>query len=362
MKVENNVIPAYGKITVPQIKAELGTLSVDFSELKGKQALYDALKEALEAPVEPKAPAKVEEPKTEAKEVATADVIPTSFVELIATSEMNTAKAEKIAKSYAPIMALIEAEKLKLIGLDPKKPEDVEIAKGVRIGLRTVCGDLKRKKDKDKASVKIMGDFVQGLYNTTEAEARAVQADAEKTEKAEELAAAAVVAELNAERAAEVAKYHNEVIPNLGVMQQVVYDGLLAGLKLQSETAKVDAAKEAEAAAEAAKVAEEARAAALLKAQTEAAEAKAHADTLAEELRVKEVAEKAAADKVLAADAAQAAEVAALEALSDKEKIAKWAVDLKLPSPPVQSALTGDIALKFAGFKKWAELSVKNSK
>ena len=42
------------------------------------------------------------------------------------------------------------------------------------------------------------------------------------------------------------------------------------------------------------------------------------------------------------------------EKAPDKEKLTKWIKNLELPTPSVQNGTSGNIQMKFAGFKKWA--------
>jgi hypothetical protein len=118
----------------------------------------------------------------------------------------------------------------------------------------------------------------------------------------------------------------------------------------EAAAAKAEVARLAEELAEKKKVEREAKEAqAKLDAEAKAREAKIQAELDAER-KAKldaELAEKARLEK-------EAEEAAKLAKAPDKEKLTKWINDLVLPTPSVQNAVSGDIQIKFAGFKKWA--------
>lgn len=212
-----------------------------------------------------------------------------------------------------------------------------------------------------------------------------------------ELIEAARVASLHSERKTELDVYEFEGDLNLGELSETVYAGILQGAKLskakRDEDARIAEVERLEAARLEA-IEAEAR-------EKERIEAKAEVAILAEELAEREAAErkiaaerakldqeakaredaakaeaKAAQDKLDAIEVerkakldAEVAELKAKEeaakkaaAAPDKDKLVKWITELTLPTAPVQSALSGDITMKFAGFKKWALSEIEKSK
>lgn len=118
----------------------------------------------------------------------------------------------------------------------------------------------------------------------------------------------------------------------------------------EAAAAKAEVARLAEELAEKEKLEREAKEAqAKLDAESKAREAKIQAELDAER-KAKldaELAEKVRLEK-------EAEEAAKLAKAPDKEKLTRWINDLVLPTPSVQNAVSGDIQIKFAGFKKWA--------
>ncbi len=314
------------------------------------------------------------------------------------TKQSGIEKAQTYAATFAPFMITVKELSTKAATINKENPTllDAKLAREVRLALvknRTATGT---QKDKDKAAILAESNLIQNLHNVVVNTSQLVEAELMEVEKFAERQEAARVSALKAERMELLLPYVEDanVFP-LGTISEDAFNDLLTGSKLAHE-AKIEAARLAEEkriVEEKERLAEQAR----IKAENErlkleaeekekslAAEraetarlAKIEADKNAEKLAKIEAANKAARDKAAAelkaANDAAAKYAADLKAKQDAEaKVLadKIAAEKKAAKAPVKekmriavsslalvlpdSEITSDILSKFNGFKKWA--------
>lgn len=165
---------------------------------------------------------------------------------VIETSKVQIGEAQEIASKYAPLMNRVSEQADLIQRLEKGNKEDVAKAKRIRIDLGKIAGDNKRQKQADKESVLIRGRFIDSLYNTVNGAIEITKEEALGIEKHFERQEAERIEKLRIKREKQIFKYTDVIPPNLGEMQQEVWDNYFKGTK-QNYEARIEAEKKAEA-------------------------------------------------------------------------------------------------------------------
>lgn len=225
---------------------------------------------------------------------------------------------------------LAEYEQLEVT--DESQTELMQKAKDMRLELRDIRLDVKKRHDELKADVLQRANAIDYVERTVRSFIKPAEEYLEQQEKFVQRLKAEKLARLLAERKAELLMYVDDIAPyfaGLGALPEDKYKALLAQLKKAKQDADKAAALEAE------KLERERAEAREAKARAEAAEAKAReAEAEAQRLRNEAAAAaKTEADKKAAEEAAAAKAAAA----PDKDKLIAAVKALELNVPPLDT-------------------------
>lgn len=157
-------------------------------------------------------------------------MLPEKFQEVVQTSELELTKAEKIAINYVPLMNQVQEQMDKLKRLKSEDPENVEVAKRIRIDLGKVRSAVGKQKDEDKHLIKIEGNLIQSFHNTVYNSATLTIEEAKEIEEREERLEKQRREALAEERKAKLTPYVEDVESmdiDLGGMEEEIFEAYL---------------------------------------------------------------------------------------------------------------------------------------
>ena len=167
----------------------------------------------------------------------------TTAVELITKSGLEQTKGQKLLQLFTPYFTRMGEIEHKINGLnfDNPQPDDVKIARTIRLSLKDNRVASEKIKDEQKAGILIEARIIDNLNNLVKNTSKQLELKCELIEKFVEIQEAAKREQLRQSRTIELAGYEYQHDPNslnLGDMSEDMYQMLLTGVKKKFDDKK----------------------------------------------------------------------------------------------------------------------------
>lgn len=168
------------------------------------------------------------------------------LVLVVENSGLEKTKGQKLLEMFTPYfnrMAQIELKINNLNKTDPK-PEDIKIAREIRLALKTNRVASEKVKDDVKASILIEARLIDNMNNIIKNTSKGLELQCEQIEKDAEIKEAARIESIRASRAELLSPYIDDTsIFPLGTMTVDQFDQMLSGYKLAKQHKDEEAAR-----------------------------------------------------------------------------------------------------------------------
>jgi trichohyalin len=298
--------------------------------------------------------------------------------------------AKQVKEQFLPMleaMENLEEDFNSVMNLPPDDPKTSIEAKKLRLEYMRIRTGTQKIHKAQKQFYLNGGRFVDAWKNAQVFASQGKEDKLKEIENYAELQEKKRLDELREKREKEMSKYMEEFHTDLATMEEDVYKAYKQAKK-QAYEDRIAAEKEAEKQrkeAEKKRLAEEKQRekerkealkkakAAEAKLQKEREERRREAEKIqakldaveaerkaqAEKLKAKEEAERKAKEAEERKRQAEEAEKERLAKAGEKEQLYAWLTSLSLDEPPVNSDTATEIAKRFQGFKKWAEMLIE---
>lgn len=168
------------------------------------------------------------------------------LIAVVESSGLEKTKGQRLLEMLTPYFNRMAQIELKINGLnktDPK-PEDIKIAREIRLALKTNRIASEKVKDELKASILIEGRVIDNMNNIIKNTSKSLELQCEQIEKDAEIKEAARVESIRASRAELLSPYIEDTsIFPLGTMTVDQFDQMLSGYKLAKQHKEDEAAR-----------------------------------------------------------------------------------------------------------------------